>query len=101
MPNDLPTVSDLKQMHKGLSSLPDEELIQIHILSPGTALDNGAAYLDLKDLASGEILATNNMIAGEDNWYVAKQDTPYNLWSVLLGLDQHQLTDTEVNKQTA
>jgi hypothetical protein len=97
----IPNIHDLKQLHKGLSNLPEEELDQIRVLPEGTKLETGVSYIDLKDIDKGEFVATDEMRAEPNNWYVAQKDIPLNLWYVLLDLKEKELTESEANKQSA
>src|SRR5438045_3455941 len=82
-----PTARDIKQAHRWLNNLKDDDLKQIRILPEGTRLEQGATYIDLKDLDRGEFTATGGMDAGPGNWYVAKKNVHFNLWNLLLGVD--------------
>lgn len=81
------TAYDMKQAHARFSDWTDDNLKQIRILPPGSRLEQGATYIDLNDPDQGEFTATGDMQAGADNWYVAKKDTPYHLWNLLIGVD--------------
>ncbi len=81
------TAFDVKGAHRRLNALADDDLKEIRILPEGSRLEQGATYLDLKDLDRGEFTATGDMEAGRDNWYVAKKDVHYNLWNLLIGVD--------------
>jgi hypothetical protein len=52
----------------------------VFYFSQGTALGG------LKDPARGEFTALGSMVAGPDNWYVAKSNTEYQLWNLLIGV---------------
>jgi hypothetical protein len=81
------TAYDVKEAHNRLQNLSDDELKQIRILPEGSRLEQGATYIDLKDPERREFTATGDMEAGPDNWYVAKKDVHYNLWNLLIGVD--------------
>jgi hypothetical protein len=81
------TAYDIKQVHRHLSSLPDDDLKEIRVLPEGSRLEQNATYLDLKNLDQGEFTATEDIQAGPDNWYVAKKDVHFNLWNLLIGVD--------------
>jgi hypothetical protein len=90
-----PNAHDLKNVHQRLRDLPDDELLQLRVLPEGSRLEQDATYLDLKNLAQGEITALGNMSAGADNWYIAKKDVHFNLWNYLIGVDNiERLTTT-------
>ena len=76
-----PTTYELKPVHAQLSDFSDEELKCIRVLVPGTRLEQGATYLNLRDSHRGEFTATGDMTAGADDWYVAKSTIDYQLWN--------------------
>jgi hypothetical protein len=81
------TAYDLKPLHRSIDHILDDDLKQIPVLPEGERLMQGATYFDLKHPQRGEITATGDMSAGADNWYVAKTDVHYNLWNLLIGVD--------------
>ena len=50
-------------------------------------LVQGAKYIDLRHLEQGEFVATSDMVAGADNYYVPKKETDYVLWNRLNQID--------------
>jgi hypothetical protein len=56
------------------------------VTAPGTRLEQGATYVDLRDPGRGEFTATGGMAAGPDDWYVAKDTVDYQLWNRLIGV---------------
>lgn len=81
------TAYDIKAVHRKFDHLLDADLKQIRVLPTGSRLEQGATYFDLNDPERGEFTATGDMEAGSGNWYVAKTDTHYNLWNLLIGVD--------------
>ena len=81
------TAYDIKQVHRKFDHLLDADLKQIRVLPEGSRLQHGATYFDLNHPERGEITATGEMSAEADNWYVAKADTHYNLWNLIIGVD--------------
>ena len=81
------TAYDIKQMHRKFDHLLDADLKQIRVLPEGSRLEQGATYFDLNHPERGEITATGDLQAEADNWYVAKKETHYNLWNLLIGVD--------------
>src|ERR687885_895216 len=67
---DARTAFDLKGAHARLDELSDDDLKQILIIPEGARLEQGATYLDLKELDRGEFTATGDMQAVRDHWYV-------------------------------
>ena len=80
------TAYDLKDAHRMLEGITDDGLKQIPVLWPGTRLDQGATYIDLRDPERREFTATADMEAGPNNWYVPKHDVDYELWNRLIGI---------------
>ena len=80
------TAYDLKDAHRSLEGITDDGLQQIPVLWEGTRLEQGATYLDLRDPQRREFKATGDMVAGPDNWYVAKHAVDYEMWNVLTGV---------------
>ena len=81
------TAYDLKDAHRMLEGITDDGLQQIPVLWPGTRLEQGATYIDLRDPQRREFTATGDMEAGRDNWYVPKSGVDYQLWNRLIGID--------------
>jgi hypothetical protein len=81
------TAYDLKDAHRMLEGITDDGLKQIPVLWPGTRLEQGATYIDLRDPQRREFTATGDMEAGQDNWYVPKDGVDYQLWNRLIGID--------------
>jgi hypothetical protein len=77
------TAYDHKSAHRRLSNLVDDDLKQIPIVPEGTRLEQGATYVDLNNLGSGELVARGDMVAGPGMLYVAKDSVDYVLWNVL------------------
>src|SRR5688500_15508284 len=64
---------DHKDVHRTLSrDFTDDELRSISVVSAGQRLQQGATYVDLQASRREEFTAMGNMVAGENNWYVAK-----------------------------
>lgn len=74
-------------MHVILADLTDDELRSITVLPAGTHLEQGAKYINLMHLEQGEFVATSDMVAGVDNYYVPKKETDYVLWNRLNQID--------------
>ena len=75
--------SDIKELYGKLADLTDDELRNIVILPLGERLEQGAKYIDLLHLERGEFVATADMVADEDHYYVPKKHTEYVLWNRL------------------
>jgi hypothetical protein len=88
-----PTAFDVKGAHDALQGLSDDELKQISILPPGSRLEQGAVYIDLRDPGRQEFSARGDMTAGRENWFVPKSDTPYWIWNRLIGVKNPERLD--------
>lgn len=84
--SDSHTAYDVKDLHRQLSDLQDDELKRIPILPVGSRLEQGATYLDLRDTARGEFTATGDMQAEPGGWYVRKDSIDYQLWNRIVGV---------------
>lgn len=82
------TAADLKQIHRRLRDLPDDRLDQLSVLPPGTRLQQGAVYLDLRRLDDGEFTARGDQEVDRGDWIVAKKQVDYRLWNYLIGVDE-------------
>ena len=56
------------------------------MLLPGTRLQQGASYADMRDPDRKEFTARADMVASEENWYVPKTEVDYQLWNRLIGV---------------
>ena len=81
------TAYDIKDLYGKLADLTDDELKNITVLPVGTRLEQGAKYIDLQHLEQGEFVATADMVADEDHYYVPKKETDYVLWNRLNQVD--------------
>ena len=82
------TAYDIKDLHRRLNHLLDDDLKQIVVQPEGARLKQGATYFDLNAPERGEFTATGDMTAGSGNYYVAKDDVHYNLWNLLVGVEE-------------
>jgi hypothetical protein len=85
--DDTRTAYDIKDIHRRLAEIPNNELKDIRVLAEGSRLLQGATYLDLKDLEKGEFTATADMEVLTDSWIIAKKNVPYTIWNLFLGID--------------
>jgi hypothetical protein len=81
------SADEIKHMHTILADLTDDELKSITVLPAGTHLEQGAKYIDLMHLEQGEFVATSDMVAEVDKYYVPKKETDYVLWNRLHQID--------------
>lgn len=89
------TAYDVKQVHRALADWPDDELKAIPVVSEGTALEQGAKYINLRDARREEITAVGGMRAGPDDLFVPKSETPYPAWNRLRGIDDPNRTGAD------
>jgi hypothetical protein len=52
-----------------------------------TLSSGGATYIDLHAPEPREFKALGTMEAGPENWYVPKSEIDYQLWNLLIGVD--------------
>ncbi len=83
---DVTTAYDLKAIHRHLADLSDDELRRIPVLPPGTRLQQGATYIDLRALQPQEFKAMGGQEADAEHWYVPKSEVDYPLWNKLIGV---------------
>lgn len=91
--NNIATAYDIKDLHRQMDGYTDDELKQIRVLPPGSRLEQGATYIDLKDPEPKEFTAMGGMEAGTDNWYVPKTEVGYVLWNRLIGVQNPERLD--------
>ena len=80
------TVYDVKEAHRLLHDVTDDQLKKIPILPAGSRLEQDATYIDLADPARKEFKATSGMEAGPDSLLVPKSEVDYQLWNRLRGV---------------
>lgn len=77
--------SEDKHVHDTLPELTDDELSRLSVLQPGTALDQGAVYLDLHNRARGPFKALGGQEVGPSEQIISKKMTDYEMWNYLTG----------------
>ena len=90
------TAYDIKDAHRLLEGITNDGLQQIPVLAPGTRLEQGSAYIDLRDPHRREFKAVGDMLADGDHWYVAKANVDYELWNRLIGISNPERLAPEV-----
>lgn len=78
------TAADVKELTEILSDFSQEELREIPIVPPGSALKEGAVYMDLRNPALGPFVATGGRKAAEGNLFAPKAEVPYEYWNRLV-----------------
>jgi hypothetical protein len=81
------TAYDHKEIHDRLQAITDDNLKQIRVLEAGTRLQQGATYVDLNDLDTGEFTATGDTETTSETLIVPKKEVPYHLWNLLIGVE--------------
>jgi hypothetical protein len=76
--------SDIKDIYRRLPDWTHDDLAALPVLPEGTALQQGATYLDLQNPMRGEFKAIGAMTAGPENYFVPKKLTDYQTWDRLL-----------------
>ena len=79
------TADEIESPRDRLPECSGEEFIQIPVMSVGSRLEQGAAYLDLAAPLCSEFTATAGMEAGPDHLYVPKSEVPHQIWNRLIG----------------
>ena len=72
-------------LHARLQKLPDQELKQIPLLDTGTRLQEGAAYLDLRNLDGGAFQGMNNREVGANDAFTSKSHLDHEQFAYLTG----------------
>ena len=72
-------------LHARLQKLPDQELKQIPLLDTGTRLQEGAAYLDLRNLDGGAFQGMNNREVGAGDAFTSKSHLDHEQFAYLTG----------------
>lgn len=84
----VPAEDDKAIQRKLVDKLSGEELNRLAVLAEGTALDQGAVYLDLNDMGRGPFKALGGTTVGRNDRIIAKRDVDYELWNRLVGQDE-------------
>jgi len=80
--------SDDKGLLAELPGLDAAEVDRLLVLQSGARLEQGGTYVDLNDPTRRPFTALGNQQAGGEHRYVAKRDTDYELWNLLVGDDR-------------
>ncbi len=80
------SAADIKEIYESLAGFTKSELKRIPIVPEGGRLEPGATYLDLADLSCGPFVASGEMVAQFDHYYVPKARVDYLLWNRLTGV---------------
>ena len=80
-----PNAEILTHVRRMMPELNNDELRRIVVLQPGDRLEQGATYIDLRSPSRTEFTADAGMVATENNLFVPKSVTDYELWNRLTG----------------
>ena len=80
--NDTLRAADLKQVYGLLPDWHKDEIKRLRVVPPGTRLNSGDIYIDLRNPAAGELVAHGEETVGEE-LLVPKHDTDYEIWNKL------------------
>lgn len=83
------SAGDDKTVGNMLPELTDDELSRLPILDPGTPLEQGSVYFNLKDRAKGPFKAIGGQEVGQQDKMIAKKMTDYELWNEIVGRDDN------------
>jgi hypothetical protein len=78
------TAIDIKEFREYLQDFTPDELRQMKVLQQGARLEAGAAYINLAVERPHEIQALGNEDVGDNDYFFAKKDVPYELWNKLV-----------------
>lgn len=81
------SAADDKEVRNMLPELTDDELSRLPILDPGTPLEQGGVYFNLKDREKGPFKALGGQEVGPKDKMIAKKMTDYELWNQIIGRD--------------
>lgn len=85
---DWATAFDVKDIHRALGkAFRDDELKAIPIVPTGSRLTQGKTYIDLVSWPGVEFTANADLVAGQGNHFVPKDEVDYRLWNRLIGVD--------------
>ena len=73
---------DIKQVYDILPEWHKDEIKRLRFVPPGTRLNSGDIYIDIRNTAAGELVAHGEETVGEE-LLVPKHDTDYEIWNKL------------------
>jgi len=88
-----PTAYEIKEFHQSFPEFTNDELRRIVVLAPGSRLEQGATYVDLRTPDRREFTAQGGIVAGEGNWFIPKSVVDYPLWNRLIGVEHPERLD--------
>lgn len=79
------TAADISDLPAPMSDYSSDDLKRIPVLKPGTRLEQGAKYINLKDPARKEFAGMAADAVDEGDYIVPKSEVGYDLWNQLVG----------------
>jgi hypothetical protein len=86
------TAFDVKEIHRWLAEVSDDELKQIPVMPAGARLESNATYLNLGDADRREFTAEGNEEVQSGDYIVPKSEVDFELWNWLRGESDPQRT---------
>ena len=80
--DDLLSAGDIKQVYDILPDWHKDEIKRLRLVPPGTRLNSGDIFIDIRNTAAGELVAHGEETVGEE-LLVPKHDTDYEIWNKL------------------
>lgn len=82
------TAAEIDELRSQLEGYSNDDLQRIPVLKPGTRLEQGATYINLKDPARREYVGMANDSVDEGDYIVPKSEVGYDLWNRLIEVDR-------------
>jgi hypothetical protein len=79
------TAADIVDLRNQMEGYSSDDLNRIPVLKPGTRLEQGAKYINLKDPARQEFVGMASDAVDEGDYIVPKSEVEYELWNRLAG----------------
>lgn len=79
------TAADIVDLRNQMEGYSSDDLNRIPVLKPGTRLEQGAKYINLKDPARQEFVGMASDAVDEGDYIVPKSEVGYDLWNRLAG----------------
>jgi hypothetical protein len=90
--------SDDKLLYDLHPELTRDQLARLVILRPGVELEQGAIYFDLLRPEDGPIKALGGQTVGEEARVIAKRETDFEIWNLLVPQDRLEETHPVIER---
>lgn len=87
-----------KELFDLYPNLSRTELERLSILPPGTQLEQGAVYFDLRRSGDGPFKALGGQTVPPGALIIAKRDTDYEIWNLLVPQDRFEETHPQIER---